>query len=303
MKLRHCRNLTTTIDFTKIPNLKELDLEGCTSLVEVHMSVGILKWLTVLNLKNCRNFLHFPRIIELDSLQTLNLSGCSKLDNLPEELYKVQTLLELHVDGTALYELPSSAMSLTNLRELSLGRCAGIPFSLWSSTLWPLSFLRITMRPTALVVPSLSCLHMLKTVDVSHCNISGPCLNDIVQLPLLEDLNLSGTDIATLPTNLGQLSHLKRLGLVGCKYLQALPKLPSSIELVDAINCVSLQDIMKPLIRKRNTDLFFAFANCTKLLEFQKFESLFNMLLPQVLSLSLSHKFFFPFLIEFFLFI
>ncbi|KAK1394946.1 hypothetical protein POM88_014002 [Heracleum sosnowskyi] len=148
----------------------------------------------------------------------LNLSGCSKLDNLPEELYRVQTLVELHVDGTALYELPSSTMSLTNLRELSLGRCAGIPVSLWISNIWPLSFLRITQHPTALVVPSLSCLHMLKTVDVSHYNISGPCLNDIVRLPLLEDLNLSGTDIAVLPTNFGQLSHLKRLGLVGFKH-------------------------------------------------------------------------------------
>lgn len=286
LKLRHCRNLTTTVDFTKIPNLKELDLEGCTSLVEIHASVGILKRLTVLNLKNCKNLLHLPSIIELDFLQILILSGCSKLENLPEELYRVQTLLELHVDGTALYELPSSIMSLANLRELSLGRCAGIPFNLWSSNFWPLSFLRITQRPMALVVPSLSCLHMLKTLDVSHCNLSGPRLNDIVQLALLEDLNLSGTDIAMLPTNFGQLSHLKRLGLVGCKCLQALPQLPSTIELVDAMNCVSLQEVMKPLIRNKSTDLFFAFSNCTKLVEFQKFEGLLSMLLPQVLSLS-----------------
>ncbi|GJY89191.1 NB-ARC domains-containing protein, partial [Tanacetum coccineum] len=121
VKLRYCCNLTTTPDFSEITNLEELDLEGCVNLVTIHPSIGMLKRLVVLNMRDCRRARSFPSKVEMDSLQVLNLSGCLKVDKLPEDLGKIKSLTELHVDKTAITELPSYASSLINLKSLSFG--------------------------------------------------------------------------------------------------------------------------------------------------------------------------------------
>ncbi|GJV76548.1 NB-ARC domains-containing protein, partial [Tanacetum coccineum] len=53
MKLRYCRDLISTPNFSETTNLEELILEGCVSLVELHPSIGMLKRLVVLNMRNC----------------------------------------------------------------------------------------------------------------------------------------------------------------------------------------------------------------------------------------------------------
>ncbi|GKD11348.1 NB-ARC domains-containing protein, partial [Tanacetum coccineum] len=115
MKLRYCCNLTTTPDFSNITNLKELDLEGCVNLSTVHPSIGLLNKLVVLNLKDCTRVRSFPNKVEMDSLQVLNLSGCLKVDKVFEDLGKIRSLTELHVDRTAITEVPSFVSSLINL--------------------------------------------------------------------------------------------------------------------------------------------------------------------------------------------
>ena len=75
--------LTQTPDFTGFPNIKRLIFQGCTSLHELHPFVGGLK-----------------------KLIPLNLSGCSKLKKFPEIETDMTNLLELHLDGTAIEELP-----------------------------------------------------------------------------------------------------------------------------------------------------------------------------------------------------
>lgn len=62
MKLSHSCNLIRTPDFTGVPNLERLNLEGCTRLLEVHQSVGTLKRLILLNLKDCRNLAVFRKM-------------------------------------------------------------------------------------------------------------------------------------------------------------------------------------------------------------------------------------------------
>ncbi|GKB15820.1 NB-ARC domains-containing protein [Tanacetum coccineum] len=110
MKLRYCCNLTTTPDFSEITNLEELDLEGCVNMVTLHPSIGMLKRLVVLNLSNCKRLLNFPSRLE---------TGCQKVDQLPEALGWIKSLMELHVDITAITELPSFVSSLINLESLS----------------------------------------------------------------------------------------------------------------------------------------------------------------------------------------
>ncbi|KAJ4969175.1 hypothetical protein NE237_015876 [Protea cynaroides] len=80
-------------DFSGLPNLEELILQCCRSLVEVHESISHLSKLVVLDLRCCRKLKHLPSGIDCMSLQslpllpsslnTLKASGCSSLERLP----------------------------------------------------------------------------------------------------------------------------------------------------------------------------------------------------------------------------
>nr|GEY06819.1 NB-ARC domains-containing protein [Tanacetum cinerariifolium] len=96
----------------KITSLEELDLEGCVNLVSVYPSIGMLKRLVVLNLSNCKQVQNFPSRVE---------TGCQKVDQLPEALGRIKSLTKLHVDRTAITELPSFVSSLINHESLSFG--------------------------------------------------------------------------------------------------------------------------------------------------------------------------------------
>lgn len=285
MELRFCHHLSSTPDFTLIPNLEELYLEYCTNLIELHPSIGLLKKLIILNCNNCKKLKFFPRDLELESLRTLIISGCSMLDSLPEDLGKSKALLELRADGTNIKQFPSSIKYLNNIRELSIGGRKKIPprsIKSMFSLLLPWK-----QQDSALVLPPLSGLRLIKNLDVSHCKLSEANLKDISSLLSLEKLNLSGNDFVSLPSNFSQLAGLKRLGLVGCKHLEVLPVLPSMIDIIDAQDCTALKKL--PSIMYESKSLRFDFSNCSKLAENQTIESLASMLLPQV-CLSLLHS-------------
>ncbi|RXI08500.1 hypothetical protein DVH24_022644 [Malus domestica] len=82
--LSHSQYHTKTPDFTEATNIEKLILEGCTRLLEVHLSILTLKNLVFFNLKGCKELKSFPSIVPMKSLGTLNLSGCSSFDKFPE---------------------------------------------------------------------------------------------------------------------------------------------------------------------------------------------------------------------------
>ncbi|KAJ9545985.1 hypothetical protein OSB04_025692 [Centaurea solstitialis] len=283
LKLSHCRNLRKTSDFTETPNLKELILDGCENLVEIHPSVGTLKLLILLNLKNCKNLKIFPNITEMESLQHLILSDCRKLQKLPEDLHKLKSLVEFHLDGTAIKIVPSLMLfSFSKLEVLSLGSCEAIQTKSRHSFFSLSSFLRKFHRPLAMMVlPSLSTLGSLRVLNVRFCNVSGASLNKLECLCLLEELDLSGNDFMSIDANFSRLSRLSCLRLIGCKKLQVLPKLPSSIRNLDAQHCSSLQELPKLPTMDNASSSVFDFKNCPKVARKQTIESLIMVLLPQ----------------------
>ncbi|KAL1075408.1 hypothetical protein V6Z11_D11G360800 [Gossypium hirsutum] len=100
MNLRGSQNLIKTLDFTTASNLEVLILEGCTKLVDVHPSIGVLKSLKLLNLKDCKSLRTLPTKIIMESLETLILSGCSSLVRLPEIDGKMERLKTLDLSGS-----------------------------------------------------------------------------------------------------------------------------------------------------------------------------------------------------------
>ncbi|PWA95138.1 disease resistance protein (TIR-NBS-LRR class) family [Artemisia annua] len=252
IKLRYCCNLTTTPNFSEITNLKELSLEGCANLVSVHPSIGMLKRLVVLNMRDCKWLQNFPCRVEMDALQVLNLTWCLKVDQLPEALGKSKSLTELHVDRTAITELPSFVSSLINLELLSFGGQGRIQPTWWTSITDPFGLNHIPKDQ----------FHWKKL------NLEGNNLLEVLEsiggLSCLFDLRLSGNNFTSLSGSLSQLSRLESITIDGCKKLEVLLELPSSLNYVNASDFTSLREISgssKDLFRNR----FNVFSNCTKL--------------------------------------
>ncbi|KAB2626685.1 TMV resistance protein N-like [Pyrus ussuriensis x Pyrus communis] len=192
--------LTKMPDFTKVPNLEKLVLQGCIRLVEVHPSLGVLNKLVLLDMRNCKFVESLPPSLNLESLQILSLSACSKLRKFPEVEGNMNSLLKLYLDGTAIEELPPSIQHLGGLTLLNLGDCKN------------LMFLPNTME----------CLTSLKSLILTGCFELDDVPENLNSVQCLEELDLSGTAIRESSFIVG-MKNLKYISFQGCKDLPSKP--------------------------------------------------------------------------------
>ncbi|KAM7461551.1 hypothetical protein LguiA_029672 [Lonicera macranthoides] len=199
--LSHSQKLINTPDFTWTPNLKRLILGGCKSLVEVHRSVGFLKRLACLDLSGCSNLKSLPNSIHLESLETFRLTGCHKIKKIPEFSVIMEHLSELHLQETAIGELPSSVEHLPNLVSIDLTDCKNLAN-----------------------LPSTFCkLKCLRKLFLSNCSKFDKLPEDLGYLKSLTVLCLERTAIKELPSSIEHISGLVSLRLIDCKNLLSLP--------------------------------------------------------------------------------
>ncbi|XP_024162476.1 uncharacterized protein LOC112169642 [Rosa chinensis] len=185
--------LIKTPNFTEVPNLQTLMLQGCTRLSEVHPSIGVLKRLVLLNMKNCISVKSLASSICMESLEILILSACSSLKKFPKVEGNMKSLLKLYLDGTAIEELPSSIEYLTGLTLLDLGDCRQL-----------------------LCLPSISCLTSLKSLILTGCSELDAVPENFNCVECLEELDISGTAIR-ISSSLVGMKNLKTLSFRGCK--------------------------------------------------------------------------------------
>nr|XP_023900694.1 TMV resistance protein N-like [Quercus suber] len=124
--LSDSQNLIKTLNFSRVPNLKQLILQRCIRLSKIHASLGNLKWLIRLDLSGCKCLESLPPKINLESLEIFILSGCSRLKKFPEVEGNMSSLLELYLNETAIKELPLSVVYLTGLTKLDLRDCKNL---------------------------------------------------------------------------------------------------------------------------------------------------------------------------------
>ncbi|XP_059455219.1 TMV resistance protein N-like [Corylus avellana] len=120
MDFSYCEFLKIFPDVSRISNLEDLRLDGCTNLVEIHHSVGFLDKLVSLSLGECYNLSSFPRSLKLRSLEFLCVTGCSMLNYFPEIECEMECLEEIIFANTGIKELPSSISYLIGLTKLRL---------------------------------------------------------------------------------------------------------------------------------------------------------------------------------------
>ncbi|KAL7219399.1 hypothetical protein ACSBR2_012458 [Camellia fascicularis] len=182
-------------DFTTFPNLERLILEGCTCLVNLDPSIGILRRLICLNLKDCKILKSLPSDIQLETIEVLNVSGCSKVENISVNFGYMKCLSELDLDGIGVSELPPSIGHLANLVLLSLSNSKKLRS-----------------------IPDNICqLKALSSLNVSGCSKLDKLPQYMGALDCLKDLHLDQTAIRQLPSSIGLLKKLKTLSLEGCK--------------------------------------------------------------------------------------
>ncbi|KAL1348106.1 TMV resistance protein N isoform X2 [Arachis hypogaea] len=269
--LSHSLSLTSTPDFTGIPNLEILYLDECINLFEVHPSLGKHRKLVKVSLADCRNLKKLPRKLEMESLKCLDLHGCTNVRKLPEFGENMIHLEELDLRNIAIAELPPSLGHVTALRTLNLESCQNL----------------ICLPKT------FGNLKSLTKLNICCCSNFSKLPENLNENEALEYLNASLTALREIPSSIVHLKNLMWLIIAGCKVqetsnswniiqpiaqifgfksyhppismslvlppsisahvylyncprLESLPKLPPTVQRVDACQSVSLKPLSDP---------------------------------------------------------
>jgi len=174
-----------------------LILEGCTSLVEVHESIGYLEKLVLLNLQGCENLKNLPESISnLESLEILNLPHCIKIDKLPTQLGNMVALTHLILKGcTSLVEVHDSIGQLEKLVSLDLQGCENLRN----------------------LPESISNLYSLQIFNLSNCIKIDKLPKQLGNMVALTCLHFNRTAIEQLSYSFSFLKKLKCASSSGCK--------------------------------------------------------------------------------------
>ena len=208
------------------PNLEELDTSCCQNLIEVHEANGSLYKLKTWNQLGCVKLKILPSTLRSKSLRTIYLAGCTSLEKFPN-IHPEMKPTSLSLLFCNIREYPLSLGNLfSGLKFLDLGSCQNLVNHLASLV----SFSRYEFTN-------------LETLSLTNCDgnmIESHILTRPESFPSLCRLYLHGSSIVTIPRSISRFTNLEKLWVQNCKKLREISRLPPSIRLVDATNCMSL---------------------------------------------------------------
>ncbi|XP_035547068.1 disease resistance protein RPV1-like isoform X3 [Juglans regia] len=275
MSFYDCKFLTKIPDISRIPNLEELYLRNCESLIEVHDSVGSHDHLTSLSFFGCSSLKSFPRSLRMRSLESLVLEDCSSLQSFPDIECQMECLRFIKFDQAPIKELPSSIGYLTGLQDVYIKGCKNLihlPTNILElqhlRNLCVENFSELVKLPkkekekekrcsTPCVMSTEECeissneellsrlpppLPALEYLNLCDCVLSKSDFFTAFNFSsTLETLELSRSDIVILPASIKRFVGLRCLMLLDCKQLEQILELPPNIEEVFASGCISLE--------------------------------------------------------------
>ncbi|KAH9609152.1 hypothetical protein KSS87_002378 [Heliosperma pusillum] len=252
--------------------IRKLDLNKCKSLARLPESIGKLSKLEILSIIEAA-IQELPESIgKLENLTWLNLNMCSELRRLPNSIGKLKSLHILMMEDTAVTVLPESFGMLEGLMVLKMKKAVLAPTRDGSANAVSEST-QENLHGIINVLPTNFCnLYRLEEFHARGCNISGQIHDDFGMLSKLEILDLGINSFYSLPSSLEGLHFLKNLLLRHCENLRSLPRLPSTLELLQCANCYALESIcdLSNLYCLQELEL----ANCYKLADVPGLECL-----------------------------
>ncbi|XP_063943078.1 disease resistance protein RUN1 isoform X2 [Daucus carota subsp. sativus] len=256
LNLSNSPNLITTPDFTTLPCLKTLNLEGCSNLEEVHISIGCLVSLVGLDLRNCLKLKSLPNsICSLRALEALTIAGCSSLEVLPTELGYIESLEVLNAWGLTVSKIPDSIGVLSNLVEL-----------------------RLSYNENLETLPESICnLRSLELLDVRFCEKIVELPDRLGKITGLRQLRASNVSQLKMIPDISQLSMLTELDLCGCRHLLSIEELPPNLKRIDAIDCTSL--VKLPNLSNLKQLITLNLSKCSSLTEILGLEELTSLMI------------------------
>ena len=262
MNLRDSENLTEVPYLSQSPNIKRIDLSGCTSLVEVPSYFQNLGKLTDLDLLGCKNL---KTLSELPcNIEALRLSKTA-IEEIPPSIWSCKKLRVLYFTGCReLKHLRSSSSSSNNntctlnlngggdqnlsvLETLHFKHCTrleSVPDSIYNSNRLRCIVFNGCLKLKRLP-PLSSAEHVchLRWLTFWECKELEEIPESLFGLSSLEMIDLRETSIEKIPESIINASGLCELRLKNCTKLQYLPELPSRLQILDASGCTSLKSV------------------------------------------------------------
>ncbi|KAF8034760.1 hypothetical protein BT93_C0926 [Corymbia citriodora subsp. variegata] len=249
----HCKMLKKTPELSAFLSLKVSILKECEELTKLFNSIGMLKYITELDVSNT-SITELPNtIVNLKSLKVLRMNY-SCIQKLPETIGMMEKLEEIYGERCKWLEMfPSDVVRLPSLKILKLtGTCVEnvlkLPQSLVAIGLEVLDLSNCRMLKET---PELSVFSSLKVLNLNGCRVLTRLPNSIGMLKYLAELDISDTSIAKLPNTIVNLKNLKVLRM-NHSYIQKLPKAIGMMEKLEEIygeSCRRLEMIPSDIMR------------------------------------------------------
>ena len=231
LQLYYCKNL---VKLPKLwaPNLENLDLCYCESLVKIDKCFGYLEKLRIWSLCGCIKLQFLPSQLRLKSLYSFDLTGCSRLEKLPDFHQEMECLEDLDLSGSGIREVPSSIEHLTKLKRLFIHNCKNLRDL--PDSICKLQQLQELRTPTTKLRPTCN------SFDSSSEGYELDLLMKPHYFPELEELQLSETNIVTIPKSISRFPKLRHLSITNCKLLREIQGLPRLMSIDREENCMLL---------------------------------------------------------------
>ncbi|KAJ9686989.1 hypothetical protein PVL29_015729 [Vitis rotundifolia] len=251
--LSNSRKLIQMSEFSSMPNLERLILNGCVSLIDIHPSVGNMKKLTTLCLRSCDKLkdlsdsignLESLEILDLCycskfekfsgkggnmkslkelSLEILDVSYCSKFEKFLKKGGNMKSLNELFLINTAIKDSPDSIGDLELLKILYLSDCFEFEkFPEKGGNMKSSKELLLMYTAIKDLLDSNGDLGSLEILDLCSKFEKFPVKGG--NMKSLKLLYLRSTAIKDLPNSIGDLESLMILDLSDCSKFEKFPE-------------------------------------------------------------------------------